>query len=80
VVISDRLWRRAMGADKNVIGIKITINRNEWQIIAVMSPDFGMPQKETELWIPWDIARTYNSTAFLKASQRLAFLECANST
>src|SRR5688572_922712 len=61
VVISDSLWRRTMGADPNVIGQKININRNEWQIVAVMPPDFGMPRKETELWIPWDPARTYNS-------------------
>jgi putative ABC transport system permease protein len=64
VVISDSFWRRTLGADPNVIGRMITINRNEWQIIAVMSPDFSMPRKETELWIPWDIARTYNSTRF----------------
>lgn len=64
VVISDSFWRRTMGGDPNVIGKMITINRNEWQIIGVMSSDFGMPRKETELWIPWDIARTYNPTRF----------------
>jgi putative ABC transport system permease protein len=64
VVISDSLWRRTMGADPNAIGKMITINRNEWQIIAVMPPEFDMPRKETELWIPWDIVSTYNSTRF----------------
>lgn len=70
VVVSDSLWRRTMGADPDVIGRKITINRTEWQVVAVMPPDFGMPRKETELWIPWDIARTYNSTRFPQGPPR----------
>jgi putative ABC transport system permease protein len=70
VVIGDSLWRRHMGADPDVIGKKININRNEWQIIAVMAPDFGMPRKDTELWIPWDIARTYNSARFPQGPPR----------
>ena len=70
VVISDGLWRRTMAADPNVIGKTLTINRNEWQIIAVMPPGFGMPRKETELWIPWDIASTYNSSRFPQGPPR----------
>ncbi len=70
VVISDSLWRRTMGADPDVIGKKLTINRNEWQIIAVMPPDFRVPQNESELWIPWDIARTYNTTRFPQGPPR----------
>jgi putative ABC transport system permease protein len=70
VVISDSLWRRSLGADPNVVGKKITINRNEWEIIGVMAHDFAMPRKQTELWIPWDIARTYNSSRFPQGPPR----------
>ena len=70
VVISDSLWRHTLAADPNVIGKKITINRNEWEIIAVMPTDFAMPRKETQLWIPWDIARTYNSARFPQGPPR----------
>ncbi|HEU0252034.1 MAG TPA: ABC transporter permease, partial [Pyrinomonadaceae bacterium] len=70
VVISDALWRRNLAADPNVIGKKITINRNEWEVIAVMPPNFAMPRRETELWLPWDIARTYSSARFPQGPPR----------
>lgn len=70
VVISDSLWRRSLGSDPNAIGRKITINRNEWEIVGVMPGGFAMPRKETDLWIPWDIARTYNSNRFPQGPPR----------
>lgn len=70
VVVSDSFWRRNLAADPNVIGKMITINRNEWEVLAVMPADFSMPRKETELWIPWDIARTYNSNRFPQGPPR----------
>src|ERR1044072_1935317 len=40
VVISDGLWRRRFGSDPNIAGKKITINRNEWEVLGVMPADF----------------------------------------
>lgn len=69
VVISDGLWRRRFGADPNIAGKKITINRNEWEVLGVMPADFDVSE-DTELWLPWDIARTYNSTRFPQGPPR----------
>ena len=70
VVISDGLWKRRFGADSNVIGKKITLNRNEWEVIGVMPASFNVTHKDTDVWIPWDIARTYNATRFPQGPPR----------
>ena len=49
VVISDALWKRRFGADPNVVGKKVTINRNEWEIIGVMPGDFVVTRGDTDL-------------------------------
>ncbi len=69
-VISNGLWKRRFGADPNVIGKKVTLNRNEWEIIGVMPADFDVSRKDTDLWVPWDIAGTYNSTRFPQGPPR----------
>jgi putative ABC transport system permease protein len=70
VVISDGLWRRRFGSDANIVGRKITINRNEWEVLGVMPADFDVTEKDTELWLPWDIARTYSSSRFPQGPPR----------
>jgi putative ABC transport system permease protein len=70
VVISDSLWKRRFASDPSIIGKKITINSTEWEVSGVMSPGFSIPTKQTELWLPWDIARTYNAQRFPKGPPR----------
>lgn len=70
VVISDGLWKRRFGSDPNIVGKKVTINRNDWEIIGVMPADFTVTHKDTDIWLPWDIARTYNSTRFPQGPPR----------
>src|SRR5829696_3248146 len=70
VVISDGLWRRRFAANASIIGKKITINRTEWEVVGVMPSGFTIPSKETDLWLPWDIARTYNAQRFPKGPPR----------
>lgn len=70
VVISDSLWRRRFGADPNLVGKRITINREDWEVLGVMPSHFSMPSKETDLWIPWDIARTYGAQRFPEGPPR----------
>jgi len=70
VVISDRLWKRRFAADPSIIGKKITINRTEWEVAGVMPSGFTVPTKETDVWLPWDIARTYNAQRFPKGPPR----------
>ena len=70
VVISDGLWKRRFAADPSIIGKKITINRDDWEVVGVMPAGFTLPSKETDLWLPWDIARTYNAQRFPKGPPR----------
>ena len=70
VVISDGLWKRRFGADPSIVGKKITINSSEWEVVGVMPAGFSIPSQRTDLWLPWDIARTYNSQRFPKGPPR----------
>ena len=70
VVISDDLWKRRFASDSSIVGKNITINRNEWEVVGVMPAGFSVPSKETDLWLPWDIARTYNVQRFPKGPPR----------
>jgi putative ABC transport system permease protein len=59
VVISDALWRRRFGASPDAVGAKLTINGVDWRVLGIMSPQFSLPDREVDLWIPWDLSRTY---------------------
>ncbi len=63
-VISDNLWRRRYGAAPDFVGKKITINKAAWEVIGVMPPGFAMPSTEIDLWLPWDLAGSYNAQRF----------------
>src|SRR5215813_1527322 len=60
-VISDGLWRRRFGADARIVGRMIQLDGQSWQVAAVMPPDFAIPNKEVELWTPWDLTRMQNA-------------------
>jgi predicted permease len=40
VVISDRLWKRAYGADRTIVGTKVLLNANPMTIVGVAPPGF----------------------------------------
>jgi predicted permease len=52
VVLSDGLWRAAFGADPGVLGRKVTLNDQSYQVIGVMPPGFAFPRRDAEFWIP----------------------------
>ncbi|MFP5264632.1 MAG: ABC transporter permease [Blastocatellia bacterium] len=52
VVISNGLWQRLFGADRDVVGRAINLNGVDRTIIGVMPPSFSFPEKETEIWVP----------------------------
>jgi putative ABC transport system permease protein len=59
VVISDALWRRWYRASPDAVGATLTINGTDWRVLGIMPPQFALPDREVDLWIPWDISRTY---------------------
>ena len=46
VIISDALWRGALGADPSVIGRKVIWNATQAEVIGVLPPDFRFPKGE----------------------------------
>ncbi len=52
VVISHRLWLRAFGGDRGVIGHPVRLDDDTYTIVGVMPRDFYFPNRATELWVP----------------------------
>ena len=52
VILSDRLWRTAFGADPAVLGKTVRLDDVTTTVVGVMPPDFFFPDRTTELWVP----------------------------
>lgn len=50
-VISYGLWQRRFGADPNLIGRTITLDREQYAVVGVMPADFQFP-KYCDVWTP----------------------------
>src|SRR5262249_39767844 len=70
-VLSHGLWRRRFGADPHVIGQKLTLNDNTFEVIGVMPPGFQFPPL-AELWAP--ISFTDDSLGQRQGPRNLAVL------
>ncbi|WP_321478057.1 ABC transporter permease [uncultured Paludibaculum sp.] len=55
VVLSDGVWKRAFGADANILGRKLYLDYDTFVVIGVMPPGFRHPgstlQGDVEFWI-----------------------------
>src|SRR5262245_36432401 len=67
VLITNELWRRRFGADDQVVGKAITLNRQSYTVIGVLPPDFQLAQG-VEIWTPLALdakARADDSNLYL---------------
>ena len=55
VVLSYRTWKKRFGGDPNIVGRKITLNQQAYEIIGVMGAGFGWPN-QAEVWTPLALA------------------------
>jgi putative ABC transport system permease protein len=60
-VISDGLWRRAFGADPNVLGRLVQLDSDSYRIVGVMPPGFRSPgdtreERNSEVWVAFGFA------------------------
>ncbi len=51
VVLSYRAWQRRFGGDLGVIGRKLQLNDEPYEVVGVMGRDFAWPN-QAELWVP----------------------------
>jgi putative ABC transport system permease protein len=56
VVLSDGFWRRRFGANPSAIGASIVLNGRPSTVVGVMPPDFALPSKDVDLWMPMGLA------------------------
>ena len=52
VVLSDRLWRRRFHADPSIVGRKIRMNGEPYDVIGVMPPEVDQLGDPAEAWTP----------------------------
>ncbi|HEY8227373.1 MAG TPA: ABC transporter permease [Pyrinomonadaceae bacterium] len=52
VIISNALWQRRFGGDRNVIGRPLIVSGNAATIIGIMPADFHFLEPAAELWVP----------------------------
>jgi putative ABC transport system permease protein len=50
-ILSEGLWKRRFGADRNIVGKSITINTRPVTVVGVMPGGFEFPQN-TQIWTP----------------------------
>jgi putative ABC transport system permease protein len=53
LLISHGLWQRRYGGSPDVVGRKITVNDNVYEVIGVMPRDFYfLPARDIDIWMP----------------------------
>ena len=52
VVLSDRLWKRRYGADRDILGKPITVQGVAYSVVGVMPPGFSFIDKTVDVWFP----------------------------
>ena len=72
VVLSERLWTRRFGADRTIVGRKISLNAEPFTVVGVMASSFRIPEF-AEFWTPlaWDakqraVRNNHNCTVFAR--------------
>lgn len=51
-VLSYRFWVRRFGGDSTLVGKKIELNGEPFEVIGVMPPEYRYPNRDFELWTP----------------------------
>ncbi len=57
VVLSYGYWQRRLGADRRVVGGKLTVNGLPYTVVGILNPAFQMPEvvPAPDLWLPFQI-------------------------
>jgi putative ABC transport system permease protein len=71
VLLSHSVWTERFGADPNVVGRTITLERRPFRIVGVMPAGFAVPDARVRLWLPWNIANRPRDQHYLGAVARL---------
>jgi len=53
VVLSDAFWHRQFGGDPTVVGRRVTLGNESYEIVGVMPPAFHFPSTSVQVFIPY---------------------------
>lgn len=56
VILSETIWRSAFGAEKAVLGRRISVDGQSLAVIGIMPAAFRFPEPSTVLWRPSDVS------------------------
>jgi len=74
-VLSDRVWQQRFGSDRAIVGRRITLEGNAYEVIGVMPRGFAFPDRDVDLWRPAAISPQVlqtRATHFFSVVGRLA--------
>jgi putative ABC transport system permease protein len=74
VVLSERVWRRRLGADAGAIGRTIRMSGEPYVVVGVMPARFHFPDAATDFWIPMAFSpaqRSARNSHYLRVVGRL---------
>ncbi len=54
VILSDSVWKAALGADSSIVGKSVTISNKSFTVVGVMPPGFDFPDDKSpmKIWTP----------------------------
>ncbi len=52
LLLSYQLWQAVFGGEASVVGRRVNLDNEPFEIIGVMPRDFHFPNREAELWMP----------------------------
>ncbi|HET9361544.1 MAG TPA: ABC transporter permease [Vicinamibacterales bacterium] len=67
VVISEGLWRRRFGANPDIVGTSIEINREKYAVVAVSRPILEYLGTAWDLWVPLSVQASEKTPASRRA-------------
>jgi len=50
-LISDSLWRRRYGADRNIVGKKLVVRGTPTKVVGVLPQTFRFPETKADIWL-----------------------------
>jgi putative ABC transport system permease protein len=58
VVLSHHFWQRRYGGDPDVVGRKLTLSSDSYEIVGVLDPSVDLLARRVQLWTPYRIAQS----------------------
>jgi putative ABC transport system permease protein len=74
MLISDRLWRKSLGGDRNIIGRDVRLDGTPRTVVGVMPAGFRFPS-QTDIWVPMASVFGMNNNRSWRADQAIGRLK-----